>query len=167
MVIKTRELQTDDFQSISDAFSGIGWNKPLSLFEKYYNEQLSGERFCFVAFCDDQFAGYITLIKKSKYEHFGSENIPEISDLNVLPIYRNQGIGTTLIQECEKQAKTFSHKIGLGVGLISDYTNAMRLYLKLGYKFDGKGIAYNGEILQYGKQTIVDDDLNLYLLKSF
>jgi GNAT superfamily N-acetyltransferase len=137
----------------------------LSHFAQYHAEQINGDRFCFVTFCDNQFTGYVTLMKKSKYEHFYNENIPEISDLNVLPIFRKQGIGTTLIQECEKQAIVFSSKIGLGVGLTSDYANAMRLYLKLGYSFDARGIAYNGETLRYSTQTIVDDESNLYLIK--
>ena len=165
-MIKLRKLEKQDFEVISSAFSCIGWNKSVELFDGYFQEQLAGLRFCFLALYDDNFAGYTTLLKTSKYEHFISHNIPEISDLNVLPNFKNQGIGTALIKECEKTAKEFSDKIGLGVGLTADYSNALNLYLKLGYKFDGKGIAYCGKTLSYNKSSIIDDELNLYLMSD-
>lgn len=161
-----RPLNINDFNVISGEFAAIGWNKPISLFERYYVEQVNGLRFCYVAFVENNFAGYITLLKKSKYIHFMGNNIPEISDLNVLPKFRNKGMGTSLISECENITKEFSNTIGLGVGLTTDYSDAMRLYLKLGYRFDGKGLAYCGKALQYGTSTIVDDELNLYLQKD-
>ncbi|MDA0617456.1 MAG: GNAT family N-acetyltransferase [Proteobacteria bacterium] len=164
---KLRKLEKQDYEVISNAFTNIGWNKPVELFERYFEEQLQGLRFCFVAFCDDTFVGYTTLLKTSKYEYFASGSIPEISDLNVLPNFRKQGIGTTLIKECEKIAKEFSDKIGLGVGLTADYANALNLYLKLGYHFDNKGIAYCGRTLSYNQSAIVDDELNLYLIKTW
>lgn len=47
-----------------------------------------------------------SLIKwTSDYFAFIENDIPEISDLNVLPDYRKQGIGTTLVQVCEQAAK--------------------------------------------------------------
>lgn len=163
--LRLRKLETQDFEIISNAFSEIGWNKPVGLFEEYFKEQLQGLRVCFIVFCDDNFAGYTTLLKTSKYEHFINCDVPEISDLNVLPKFRKQGIGTALINDCEKTAKEFSNNIGLGVGLTADYANALNLYLKLGYHFDNKGIAYCGRTLSYNQSAIVDDELNLYLIK--
>ena len=161
-----RKLLTIDFQTITNAFTEIGWNKPVELFEKYFQEESQGLRFCFIAFHDDIFSGYCTLVKESGYEYGNIGKIPEISDLNVLPDFRNKGIGALLIQKCEEVAKEFSNKIGLGVGLTTDYANAFNLYLKLGYKLDGNGIAYNGKTLKYGESTVVDDALNLYLTKN-
>lgn len=57
-------------------------------------------------------------------------------------------------------------KIGLEVGLNADYSDVLSLHLKLGYKFDKNGIAYNSKTLEYGNRTIVDDELNLYLIKD-
>ncbi|MNF01301.1 hypothetical protein D3C80_2002760 [compost metagenome] len=54
---------------------------------------------------------------------------------------------------------------GLGVGLFSDYGAAQSLYVNRGYVPDGKGIFKDGEYLQYSQQVIVDDDLNLFLVK--
>jgi GNAT superfamily N-acetyltransferase len=165
-MINLRKLETKDFKVISNAFTDIGWNKQVELFEKYFEEQLEGLRFCFVAFCNHNFAGYTTLLTTSKYEYFASGSIPEISDLNVLPNFRKQGIGAILINECEKTAKKFSNKIGLGVGLTADYANALNLYLKLGYKFDRNGVAYCGKTLHFNQSMTVDDELNLYLIKK-
>jgi GNAT superfamily N-acetyltransferase len=161
-----RSLEVSDFAVISNTFLAIGWNKPSSLFERYFWEQTEGLRFCFVAFYEGVFAGYVSLLKKSVYEYFMAKNILEISDLNVLPNFRKRGVGTALIQKCEKIASDFSSVIGLGVGLTSDYADALNLYLSLGYKLDGNGLAYNGKRLNYGSSAVVDDELNLYLVKN-
>ncbi|QED23172.1 GNAT family N-acetyltransferase [Candidatus Deianiraea vastatrix] len=164
-MIIIRKLIKEDFIQIHQSFNDIGWSKPISLFEQYFNEQEKGQRVCFIALSGDIFAGYATLLNKSKYENFANNNIPEISDLNVLRKFQNQGIGTLLIKECEKIAKITSNKVGLGVGLTSDYANAFRLYLKLGYLLDGNGLASNGKILKYNETAVVNDELNLYLIK--
>lgn len=166
--IQIRELNHHDCGLISDAFSAIGWKKPVELFQKYHKEQEIGLRECYVAFENDIFLGYCTVLIKSKYEHFPTQDIAEISDLNVLPSHQKRGIGTQLVKECEKYAKEVlnSKIIGLGVGLTADYSNALNLYLKLGYQFDGYGIAYCGKTLKYGETTTVDDEMNLYLIKN-
>ena len=41
-MINLRKLETQDFEVISNAFADIGWNKPVELFEKYFEEQLEG-----------------------------------------------------------------------------------------------------------------------------
>ena len=173
MIVLLRPLEKKDLQTMSDAFKKIGWNKSVELFEKYFNEQESGSRLCFVAIDSDDnnknnenFAGYVTLLNKPRYEFFAKQNVPEISDLNVLPEFRNKGIGTFLIAKCEEVARKEKRNIGLGVGLTSDYANALSLYLKLGYKFDKNGIAYCGKTLAYNQSTVVDDELNMYLIKT-
>ena len=166
--IQIRELNHHDCGLISDAFSAIGWKKPVELFQKYHKEQVEALRRCHIAFVNDDFAGYCTILRESKYEHFATKEIAEISDLNVLPSHQRRGIGTQLIQGCEKYATVAlnSKIIGLGVGLTADYSNGLNLYLKLGYKFDCRGVAYCGKTLKYGKTTTVDDEMNLYLTKN-
>lgn len=166
--IQIRELNHHDCEKLHKSFSVIGWNKPVELFQKYHKEQEIGLRECYVAFVNDDFAAYCTILRKSKYEHFATKEIAEISDLNVLPSHQKCEIGTQLIQECEKYAKVAlnSKIIGLGVGLTADYSNALNLYLKLGYQFDGYGVAYCGKTLKYGETTTVDDEMNLYLTKN-
>ncbi len=167
-MFELKSLQIEDCEIISNAFRDIGWNKPVELFQQYNDEQSQGLRHCYVALYDDKIAGYTTLLRTSKYEFFQRNNIPEISDLNILPIFQKKGLGTALINECEKTAiqQLNAGSIGLGVGLTADYSDALSLYLNLDYCFDKKGIAYSGKTLEYNSKTIVDDELNLYLTKK-
>lgn len=160
-------LSTHDFDEIAAAFKDIGWNKPRSQYEKYYQEQLSASRSVIVCKNNKQFVGYVTVIWKSSYPMFQSKSIPEISDLNVLPQFRKNGIGTKLIIECEKLAQNSNHKeIGLGVGLLADYGSAQRLYHRLGYIPDGMGLHYGTQLVEHNQSVKADDDLVIYLSKK-
>jgi len=160
-------LHTSDLDEIVLAFKQIGWHKPKSIYEIYLEEQSSGVRSILVARDQGRFCGYVTIKWVSDYSQFSENNIPEISDLNVLPVYRKQRIGTKLIQACEKLAKEQGRAlIGLGVGLTADYGCAQRLYIHLGYVPDGKGIHYKCQAVTYSELVPVDDDLILYLTKK-
>jgi GNAT superfamily N-acetyltransferase len=74
-----------------------------------------------------EFAGYVTLLWVSDYGPFAKRQIPEISDLNVLPPHRRQGIGNALLDRAESAASARSKVVGLGVGLYSDYGAAKDL----------------------------------------
>lgn len=78
-------LEKSDIESIVAAFTVIGWNKPKSIYETYLLEQSNGKRSIFVAKENDKFCGYVTIKWESDYPFFRKNNIPEISDLNVLP----------------------------------------------------------------------------------
>lgn|SRR3990167_3827140 len=159
-------LESTDIKDIVDAFKSIGWNKPISLFKAYLKDQSEGIRSVIVAKVNGEFCGYVTLKFKSQYPYFTQNNIPEISDLNVLPEYQNAGIGTKLIIACEKLAHERGCRIvGIGVGMTRDYGNAQRLYVKHGYIPDGNGLHYKNQPLRYGDKVSVDDDLVLYFTK--
>lgn len=165
--LKIAPLCEEDIPEMVLAFKNIGWNKPYSLFDSYLTQQNADERCALVAKINGLFCGYVTIKWKSGYQNFLNENIPEIADLNVLPIARKQGVGTALIRECEISAKKFKHKkIGLGVGLLQDYGNAQRLYFKLGFIPDGFGLHYNYQIVNYADSVSADDDLVIYLSKE-
>ena len=165
--LKLVPLNETDFNEIVSAFTSIGWNKPQSIYEAYLKDQEDGVRAVFVAKINNQFAGYVTLKWHSEYSSFQKQHIPEISDLNVLPSFRNQGVGTKLIVACENLTREKGYKkIGLGVGLTADYGNAQKLYVKLAYIPDGRGIHYQDKALGYGETALVDDDLVLYLTKD-
>jgi GNAT superfamily N-acetyltransferase len=164
--IEFRPLTPQDIPTIVTAFTAIGWNKPSSLYETYLKEQEAEERIVWTAWDQDNFAGYVTLLWQSKYGSFQVAGIPEISDLNVLPQYRCQGIGSKLLNLAEKEAGAKSKQVGLGVGLLADYCNAHKLYLKRGYMPDGNGITYQNKVLEYGVQVILDDALVLWLSKQ-
>lgn len=164
--ITIRTLNKDDFNSIAQAFTDQGWNKPASQYERYYQEQQAGERLVLVAECQQKFAGYLTIMWKSHYSPFQEGNIPEIVDLNVLEKFQKKGIATMLMDEAEKIVGEKGTIIGIGFGLTKDYGAAQRLYINRGYVPDGLGISQRGQFLTYGDQLTVDDDLALYLTKS-
>ena len=159
-------LQTEDILTLVAGFDKLGWNKPASLFEGYFNDQTEGIRQVWVAWQSEEIAGYVTLKWESEYRPFCKANIPEINDLNVFPPYRNQGIATALIEKCEEEALKKGDTIGLGVGLYDGYGNAQKRYVKMGYIPDGLGITYNNKRVNYDDQVTLDDDLVLWFTKK-
>ena len=133
-------------------------------------EQEEGERLVWVAHVKGEFAGYVTLKWQSQYPSFKAQNIPEIMDLNVLPVYRKIGIGSLLLYAAEKEASTKSECVGIGVGLYAGedggYGAAQRLYVKRGYIPDGKGVTYHYEPTIPGNSYPLDDDLVLWFTKK-
>lgn len=161
-----RRLAASDPEPIAAAFAKIGWSKPAEQYERYFVEQERGRRLTFVAEVGGEFAGYVTLNRNPEYPPFREAGIPEIQDLNVLPSFRCRGIGTALVQAAEDSARKQSNIVGIGVGLSPDYGSAQRLYVRLGYIPDGRGLAYRNRSVALGERVTVDDDLVLYLTKQ-
>lgn len=160
-------LQKIDIDEIVSEFTKIGWDKPKSIYEAYLKQQDEHLRIILIAKLEGKFCGYVTLKWQSDYQSFRVNNIPEISDLNVLPHFRKKGIGRTLIQYCENMAKEQGYtQIGLGVGMTAGYGNAQRLYVKLGYIPDGNGLHSHYRVANYSESVTVDDDLVLYFKKE-
>lgn len=165
--LKIRKLSFNDIPIMVAGFARLGWNdKSAKLFERYLEEQNHNQRQCWVAYKDQEFAGYANLVWETDYLPFVQAHIPEIGDLNVLPTFRKQGIGTALMEKCEQQAATKTKVVGIGVGLYSDYGSAQRLYVKRGYIPNGHGIAYHCKTVVRGKACPIDDSLVLYFTKS-
>jgi ribosomal protein S18 acetylase RimI-like enzyme len=165
--IRIRTMIQSDCITISKVFQAQGWNKQLSLYETYYSELQEGKRDVLIAEFDNEIAGYVTIQWKSPYIYFNERGIPEIKDLNTLLKFRNNGIATELMNCAEEliQQKGYS-TAGIGFGLYSDYGIAQRMYIKRGYNFDGRGLLYNGEVIEPGNHVRVDDSLTLSLLKK-
>ena len=161
-----RLLESDDIPEIVKAFQQLGWDKPAILYERYLMEQVFEVRDVYIAFIEGQFAGYLAICWISSYEPFHKENIPEIVDFNVLPIFRRQGIGTTLMDKAESEIAKVSPIAGIGVGMTPDYGAAQRLYVLRGYVPDGRGLYNKDHYPAYGEQITVDDDFTLYLTKK-
>jgi len=160
-------LEDKDIDEIVEAFKKIDWHKPRKTYEAYIHEQIQNILVIFVARINGTFCGYVTLKWQTTHQPFSRNNIPEISDLNVLSQYRKMGIGTKLIQACEEIAKKHAYtEIGIGVGMTSDYGSAQRLYVHLGYVPDGLGLYYKDKQLKYSDIAKVDDDLVLYSKKT-
>jgi ribosomal protein S18 acetylase RimI-like enzyme len=160
-----RLLESKDIAPIVRAFKELGWHKPQSQYESYWLEQELKIRDVYVAFQEEQFAGYLTICWKSGYEPFQERKIPEITDFNVLPKFRRMKIGTQLMDKAENEIAKVSSVAGIGVGMTRDYGAAQRLYILRGYIPDGFGLHWKDHHVQYGEAIRVDDDLALYLTK--
>ena len=113
-----------------------------------------------------EYIGYGSLLKYSEYPRFKDAGIPEIHDVWIRSDMRNQGHGTKLVEHLEKIAKDEGYsRIGIGVGLYSDYGQAQKLYCQMGYLPDGNGITYNNQPVVPGNSYPVDDDLVFWLTK--
>ena len=161
-----RLLERGDIAEIAEAFRVLGWNKPASQYERYLSQQEVGVRDVYVAFVDDQFAGYLTICWESSYQPFHIKSIPEIVDFNVLPTFRRSGIGTQLMDQAETEIAKVSPVAGIGVGVTEDYGAAQRLYILRGYVPDGRGLFWRDHHVGYREEIVVDDDLALYLTKE-
>lgn len=159
-------LQKNHIQPLVTAFAQIGWDKPASQFQRYLAEQDAGERVVLVAEIGGCFTGYVTILWESPYPFFWQQGIPEIVDFNVLPAYRQKGIGTQLMDEAEGRIAERSPIAGIGVGLTADYGEAHILYIKRGYIPDGRGLIMDSQPLSYGDTVRLDDSLAIYFTKS-
>ena len=169
MNITIRLLEAQDIQLIYSSFAEIGWNRPISQYERYLAEQDRGERVVLVAYSDENFTGYVTMIwqlGQPDYPPFAEKGIPEIQDLNVLPQFRRRGIASALMDEAEKQIFERSPIVGIGVGMHPGYGAAQRMYALRGYVPDALGLFYKGQFVTPGQEVRVDDDLLLHLTKQ-
>ncbi len=90
--VRIRPLQDADVARIVASFAALGWpGKHPQQYQRYLHEQASGDRVVWVAEQDDRFAGYACLVWSSGYRPFREGGIPEIVDVNVLPVYRRRG----------------------------------------------------------------------------
>ena len=166
MQLTIRPLEHTDIPEIAEAFQQLGWNKPASKYERYLEEQTQGVRDALVAHVENRFAGYLTICWASDYPPFREANIPEIVDLNVLPRFRRQHIGSALMDRAENVITKRSNFAGIGVGMDMDYGAAQRMYILRGYVPDARGLYYKDHHLKYGEQVTVDIDLALYFTKK-
>jgi GNAT superfamily N-acetyltransferase len=159
-------MTEQDCSEIPRAFGSQGWNKPREQFERYLAESFANERYILVAVLDDEFAGYATVVWNSEYPPFFECSIPEIVDLNVLIKFRNRGIASRLIEAAEAKISSRSKVSGIRVGLTSDYAAAHQLYIRRGYRPDGRGIFYADTALNYGDTVSIDDNLTIAMTKD-
>jgi len=161
-----RNLQLEDAEVISSAFSEIGWSKPVTQYEKYFRNQESRTQVIFVAELDSVFAGYLTVVWNSGYSLFSEKGIPEISDLNMLPQFRRRGIASALMDSAESKVAERGDVAGIGVGMTPDYGAAQQMYVLRGYVSDGRGLTQNGDPVRYRQPIVVDDSTVLWFTKD-
>ena len=163
--IVIRDLQQSDAQIIADEELAQGWDSS----EKYkmrLKDQADGKSVALVAEYNGSVAGYINVYPNSEWGAFANRGYPEIVDFGVLVKYRNNGIGSKLMDVAEQIAFSYADVVYLGVGLHSGYGSAQRMYVKRGYIPDGSGVWYKDEICKQNAVCCNDDELVLYLSKS-
>lgn len=167
MPIDIRDLQSGDVAAITLMDGGNGWNPSRTLWDQYLFDQQTGARVIMVAWNGARPIGYGTLVWRSEYGPFRAQDIPEINNLSTANEHRNRGVATAIIRSLEAVARTAGkHTVGMGVGLYADYGQAQRLYTRLGFYPDGRGVTYQGRTVEPGEQVWLDDDLILWLSRS-
>lgn len=156
----------ENIEALDKELMHQGWSSRKEILETYMKEQNEGKRIVLVDSHAGRCRGYITLNCEPKEGPCKDKKIPEICDFNVFSEFRKQGIGSSLLNEIEREAKLFSKKVGIGVGLNKNYGSAQRLYVKHGYIPDGTGVWYRGEVLLPYADCTNDDDLALYFEKT-
>lgn len=165
--IRLKEFSRNELALFQESFKDTYLSDRFDLFKKYLKEHSEKNRYVLLACSDEKIVGYVTLKYVSDYENFARNNIPEIVDFNVVPRFRNQGIGRKLLKRIESVAKKSGYaQIGIGVGLSEDYGAAQRLYVKMNYIPDATGLHYDAKPVQKGTTVRVDDSLAVYLIKN-
>ena len=165
-VSQFRPLRKEDAKTFAEAFAAIGWSKPASGFEKYFEEQTRGLRWVQVVEWEGTLAGYVTVAWSASDRVLRDSGIPEIMDLNVLPQFRKRGLGSALMASAEAEASRRSSSVGLRVGLHSGYGAAQRIYVRRGYVPDGTGAVIEGEVVPEGSSVRLDDDITLRMTRD-
>jgi GNAT superfamily N-acetyltransferase len=166
MEIEIRDLCSGDRDKLAAVDGGNGWNPDPVLWAFYLAEHTLGRRLVVIAWEGMRPLGYGNLLWSPGYESFRTAGIPEINNLGVDVKVRNRGVCTALIRHFEDRAREAGKTVmGIGVGLYPDYGPAQRLYAKLGYRPDGRGIAYAERTVAPMEMVRLDDDLVLWLTK--
>jgi GNAT superfamily N-acetyltransferase len=147
--IEIRQMVESDIEGLVATF--LVWHKYRAQYLAYLEQQVQGERTVLVAFEGEKVVGYVTIVWVAYYDGFRARGIPEIMDLNVITAYQRRGIGTALIAAAEQVARTRGvPTMGIGVEQTPAYAAPNRLYPKLGYLPDGRGLS--GGVLHLTKE---------------
>lgn len=133
-------IQSRDVQSLADTFT----EQDYDYFNAMYIDHLQGGCVVYVVSDKDDtgerhYYAYVRLVWESSYTQFWRRNIPEITDLYVLPAYRKQGVATELISACEKISQDKGHPV-IGISVLQATSSISLQSEKLGYVSDGFGI---------------------------
>lgn len=164
--LRIRAMCSDDVHALATAFLAQGWHDREEALLHYLADQNVGARQVFVAEYAGCPVGYVTLTPLAKNGPYAGKH-PEICDFNVLEDYQRRGIGSALLSAAEQAAEKMADAVTLGVGLHRGYGPAQRMYVKRGYIPDGTGIWSNNKPATPYASVKNDDDLILYMKKTF
>ncbi len=155
----------DNFQATIEKHKFFGSDQ--SYYERLFERQGQKELEIIIAIKSNIIVGYVLLNWHPKYAYFRKLDLPEIQDLNVIPQFRRNGIGKSLIEFCEKLAFSNGYdEIGIGVGLDFSFGAAQRIYARLGYIPDGQGVSYDRKQVNIGELRPIDENLCLMMTKK-
>jgi GNAT superfamily N-acetyltransferase len=161
-----RELRAADLPSIAATKGGPAWHGAWDHWPRYLAEHQRGDRCTLVVPAGRAIVGYGSLVWRSQYPPFAAAGIPEIQDLVVAQTFRGRGYASAMIAGFEARAAAAGRQtIGIGFGLYADYGAAQRLYVRLGYRPDGRGVTYENKPATPGQSYRLDDELVLWLTK--
>jgi ribosomal protein S18 acetylase RimI-like enzyme len=116
---------------------------------------------------EERILGYVQINFQPAYQAFRRFQIPELQDLYVSLDCRQQGYGKKLIQAAENFCQSRGcPEIGLGVGILSKFGAAQRLYVSMGYVPDGAGVVSNREPVAQGLIKPIDETFCLMMTKK-
>ena len=134
--------------------------------EQHFDVDYNGPSDTFVAYADEEFAGFITIRWESHNEQFKKNNIPFIHHLEVKPEFKGHGLGHALMEVAENLIATRVTHAGICVGIFGAYGTAQRLYASRGYIPDGRGICHHHRPVEEGETLTIDHDLMMWLVKE-
>lgn len=163
-----RTMTADGLDALIAADTTRTWPRTARRFWRgCLSAQTEGAMTVATAYVDETVVGFGYLDQVSQYARFRAAGIPEIKDLHVAVPYRRQGVATAIMGFLEDRAWSGgSRRVGLGVGLNSDYGSAQRLYARLGYVPDGHGATYRNRPARPRAFVRLNDDLLLWLVKD-
>ncbi len=166
-MLRIAPLTAGDIAAIVAADGGDWWQRNDAYWRKCLDEQSRGKRSSAVALDDGAVVGYGHLEWEPLYEGFRTAGTPEINDLRVAERFRRRGVATSLILHFGRAAMSAGRRtIGIGVGLSEGYGAAQRLYAKLGFMPDGKGMTHDNVRVFPGDTVRADDSLVLWLVRD-
>ena len=151
---------------LTSQFTALAWPKSAGYFERCYAAQEQGARIVLLNRTGERLNGYLNIVWRPDYPPFRDADIPEIQDLNVVPVARRQGIATRLMDRAESLVAERHPIIGIGVGLHPGYGAAQRMYVCRGYLPDARPLTYGNAFVTEGQVVRLDDELVLHLTKK-
>jgi ribosomal protein S18 acetylase RimI-like enzyme len=145
--LDVRKADFDDLSPLTEAFGD------RSYFEDRLERQKNELGVLFTAWFDQRLVGDVYLWwQKAEEEPIQQylPGIPLLTHLEVLPGFRNQGIGTRLIAEAQDYLTSLDHWY-IALAARTDNAAAVRLYERLGYRDWGRG-----EVECYAVRTLPD-----------
>ena len=144
-----------------------GWHATPEKLLRRLSDHREGRAVTLVAVYDGEPAGYGSVYPDAQEGPFAGKGFCEIVDLAVLERFRRRGIGNLLLDVAEGIAFTYADTVYLAVGLHSGYGSAQRIYVRRGYLPHDSGAWYAGSPAQPYQGYPLDDNLVLYLSKTF